>query len=65
MVGRHPEAKKVAIYLLKKHTGMTNGEIGKRFGGLSYSAVSKICRRLEDEMESIRKLRSLLRGMEG
>lgn len=33
-------AKKVAIYLLKNLTAMTNKEIGKEFG-ISYSAVSK------------------------
>ncbi|MFH1318335.1 MAG: hypothetical protein ABIH71_04915 [Candidatus Omnitrophota bacterium] len=33
--------KKVAVYLLKRCSGLTNREIGKMFG-VSYSAVSKI-----------------------
>ncbi|MCP4652139.1 MAG: hypothetical protein GY858_01990 [Candidatus Omnitrophica bacterium] len=34
-------AKKVAVYLLKRHSGLTNKAIGDIFG-ISYSAVSKI-----------------------
>ena len=38
--------RSVAIHLTKKHTGMTNREIGEYFGGLSYSAVAKVQERL-------------------
>ncbi len=62
--GRLPEAKKAAIYLIKKHTGVTNQEIGERFGGLSYSAVAKICRRLEGAMEENRGLRKKIERIE-
>jgi len=48
--GTPSEAKKAAIYLIKKHTGLTDKAIGERFGGLSYSAVAKVCRRLEEKM---------------
>lgn len=58
--GRQREARKAAIYLLKKHTGMTNGEIAEQFGGLSYSAVTKTCQRLEEEMGKNRRLRSVI-----
>jgi chromosomal replication initiation ATPase DnaA len=34
------EARKIAVYCLKRLTGLTNGEIGKQFG-ISDSAVSK------------------------
>jgi putative transposase len=49
-VDRKGEARKAAIYLLKRHTGMTNREMGELFGGISYSAVAKaherICKQL-------------------
>jgi putative transposase len=48
--GKSSEAKKAAIYLIKRRTGLTDREIGEQFGGLSYSAVAKACRRLESEM---------------
>jgi len=38
--------RSVAIHLTKKHTGMTNRQIGEYFGGLSYSAVTKVQERL-------------------
>jgi chromosomal replication initiation ATPase DnaA len=49
----------MAIYLLKRHTGATNAEIGKMFGGISYSAVAKIKERFAREMEENRKLRKM------
>lgn len=54
--GREAEAKKVAIYLVKKHTGMTNQAIGEQFG-VSYSAATKASQRLEDELGKNRGLR--------
>jgi REP-associated tyrosine transposase len=62
--GRLPEAKKAAIYLIKKHMGVSNQEIGDRFGGLSYSAAAKICRRLEQAMEGDRSLRKKIGRIE-
>ncbi len=62
--GWQPEAKKIAIYLLKKYTGLTNGEIGKQFGGLSYSAVAKAFIRLQEEMTRNRKLRTMIERIE-
>jgi hypothetical protein len=35
------EAGKAGIYLLKKFTGASNGEIGELIGGVTYSAVAK------------------------
>ena len=40
------EERKVAIYLLKRFTGLTNPEIGKKFG-ISFSAVSKAAKNIE------------------
>lgn len=62
--GRQPEAKKTAIYILKKYTDMTNAEIGKELGGLSYSGVAKALSRLEEEMGRNRKLRNLIGQIE-
>jgi REP-associated tyrosine transposase len=62
--GSHREARKVAVYLLKKHTGMANRTIGERFRGLGYSAVTKIHRRLEEAMRKNRRLRSLVSSVE-
>jgi len=42
------EVRGILIYMLKANTGMSNDEIGKLFGGLSYSAVSQIKRRFSD-----------------
>lgn len=54
--GKNREARKVAIYLIKKHTAVTNREIGERFGGISYSAISKVVERVEREMKKNRSL---------
>jgi putative transposase len=56
--------RKAAIYLLKKHTGMTNGEIGELFGGLTYSAVAKVCGRFSKSLATDAALRAKLRVIE-
>ena len=40
----------IAIYFGKKYTGLTNREIGERFGGLSYSGVTRVSKRFEEKM---------------
>ena len=50
------EARKVAIYLIRKHTAVTNRQIGEYFGGLSYSGVARIIERLKRDMKSDRRL---------
>jgi len=49
--------RNMAIYLLKKWTSINNSEIGSFFGGLSYSAVSKVNARFSQKLEKDRKLR--------
>ena len=51
---------KSLIYLLKRHTGMANRAIGEQFAGLSYSAVTKSCRSLEEGMGKNRRLRTII-----
>jgi putative transposase len=46
-----------AVYLARKHTPFSNTEIGKYFGGISYSAVTKIGTRIKDRMRKDRRLR--------
>ena len=50
------EAKKVAIYVIKKLCSDTNKEIGKKFG-VSYSAVIKAERSMEHTLQRDNKLR--------
>jgi len=49
--------KGYAVYLARKHTPLLNTEIGKYFGGISYSAVTKIGTRIRDRMREDRELR--------
>lgn len=53
-----------AVYLSRKHTPITNAEIGRYFG-ISYSAVTKIGTRLKKSMEKDRKLESKISKIEG
>jgi chromosomal replication initiation ATPase DnaA len=41
----------------KKYTGLTNREIGERFGGLSYSGVTRASQRFYEKMARDRTLR--------
>jgi len=49
--------KQIAIYLIRRYTGLTNGEIGKKFG-MKAQAVSKAGIKIEKMMEENRKIRS-------
>ncbi len=53
----HPaQDKKVAIYLLKRYSNLSNAEIGEHFG-LSYSSVSKAAGSLEKQLQSDKQLK--------
>lgn len=43
------EARKVAIYLLRKYTEMSLNAISELFGGIHYSGISKTVKRIEEE----------------
>ena len=49
-------ARFLAISLIKKHTTYMNSEIGQFFGGISYSAVSKIVERFERKIKTDKEL---------
>lgn len=54
--GRDNVARKAAVYLVKRYSGQSNAEIGRRFGGIHYSAVSKIYARFMQEIHADKKL---------
>jgi hypothetical protein len=56
------KAKKVALYLLKKFTALTNKEIGKAFG-ISYSAVSKAAGNIGESMDTDVKVRKEINSL--
>jgi len=49
-------ARFLAISLIKKHTTYINSEVGQFFGGISYSAVSKIVERFERKIKTDKEL---------
>ena len=57
---RGNQARKVAIYLAKRYSGLDNGQVGQLFGGIHDSAVSKVSTRLEQEMAEDRSLARLV-----
>jgi putative transposase len=61
LINNRGEYRNLTIHLMKKHTGMTNRQIGEFFGGLSYSAVAKIQARF---LERVMKNRQLEKKLE-
>jgi len=49
--------RNIAIYFIKKYTGLTNREIGSFFGGISYSAITRVYQRFGEKMLEHRDLR--------
>ncbi len=47
----------MALYLVQRYTGLKNEDIGKLFGGIHYSAVTKAAIRLQERMGENRGLR--------
>jgi REP element-mobilizing transposase RayT len=43
------DKRNLAVYLLKTHSGLTNRHIGEIFGGISYSAVTRVWERLKEK----------------
>jgi REP element-mobilizing transposase RayT len=61
---RENTARKVAMYLVQRYAGLSNEEIGDLFGGIHYSAVTKACSRLKEEMTSNKLLCELVEKLE-
>jgi hypothetical protein len=58
--GRANTARRVALYLAQRYTGLSNNAIGDLLGGIHYSAVSKASGRLREEMISDQRLSKLV-----
>jgi chromosomal replication initiation ATPase DnaA len=52
-----------AVYLARKHTTLTNPQIGAYFGNVTFSAVTKIVSRLEARMREDRIVRKEVEKM--
>lgn len=61
---RDNTARKVAIYFVQRYTGLSNKDIGKLFGGIHYSAVSKASARLKQDISTDRKLLKLVEELD-
>jgi REP element-mobilizing transposase RayT len=53
-----------AVYLARKHTPFSNAEIGAYFGGITYSAVTKIGTRLKMRMREDLQLERAIKNLE-
>jgi REP element-mobilizing transposase RayT len=58
------DVRGIAVYLLKVHTETTNNEIGKYFGGLSFSTVAKIKQRFLNKISTDRSLRKKIEKLD-
>ncbi len=61
--GRGNIARVVAMYIVQRYAGISNEDIGKIFGGIHYSAVSKASARLKERMASDEKLLKLVKNI--
>lgn len=55
------EYRNLSIYLMKRHTGMTNRQIGRLFGQVSYSAVAKAHQRFSMRLAQDRSLQKKIK----
>lgn len=58
-------ARNLTIYLLKRHTAASNRGIGQVLGGLSYSAIAKVCQRMEKQLKTDRELVKIVMTLSG
>jgi len=61
---RSNTARKVALYLVQRYAGLTNREIGERFGGIEGSGVSKGASRAREEIVLDKRLSKLVRELD-
>ena len=57
VLNNRKEYRNICIYIMKKYTGMTNGQIGQIFNGLTFSAVAKVYQRMSKTVEENRTMR--------
>ena len=58
-----PILRVVCPGIVESYAGLSNQEIGKLFGGMHYSAVSKSSARFEKEMAGNRRSSTLVNGL--
>lgn len=58
--GQKNEPRDVAIYLSRKHSGLSLEEIGKQFGLIKYSTVSNVVRRIESQLADSNQLSGMV-----
>ena len=51
------ERRNIAVYLIKKWTSVTNGQIADMFGGVNFSAIAKANERFSAKIMKDRTLR--------
>jgi len=57
---RGNQGRELALYLVKRYSGLSNGEIGSLFGGIQSSGVTKASGRVEEKMERDARIRGLM-----
>ena len=62
--GKWNPGKKIAIYLVWKHTDMRINRIAHLFGGMHYSSVSKTVKRMDEEVKQNERLRLKIEQLE-
>ncbi len=60
---RGNQARKVAVFLVKRYGALDNGRVGQLFGGIHYSAVSKVAATLEQELVKDQRLTKLVEAV--
>lgn len=62
--GNYNEARNIAIYLMRKHTGAALKDIGEHFGMNNYSSVGSVITRTKQEMVKNRNLQQRVEEVE-
>jgi chromosomal replication initiation ATPase DnaA len=57
-------ARNVGLYLAQRYTGLGNEEIGRFFGGLHYSGVSKAAARVKEAVAGDRELGKIVTALD-
>jgi len=58
--GQENEPRNVALYLSRKHSGLSLEKIGKEFGSIKYSTVSNVVRRIENQLTESKQLSKMV-----
>ena len=56
--------RQIAMYLIRKYTGIGYKEIGHHFGGKDHSTIVHACQKIEQEMETDAQLKEAVEGIQ-